>query len=186
MSKYYFAMAVVSLDGKIALDSSHFTNWTSAEDTEHLKNMLAASDCILVGNNTYKTAEEPLSRRNCAVISRQFHVPVHTVNETLRYCNPAYLNLKQYFEQSSWDSICVLGGTQIYSLALELGILQDIFLTIEPLLFGTGLPFFEKNANRTTKSIVPECHGPARCTLLSYKKLNKGGTLLLHYRLNES
>ena len=58
------AIAAVTIDGKIALDAHSGSAWTSREDKDFLHDMLDTSDVVVVGNNTYKAAIEPLSKRN--------------------------------------------------------------------------------------------------------------------------
>ena len=80
------AIVAVTIDGKIALDQSHFSDWTSKEDKDFLHEMLAAVDVIVVGNNTYKTAIEPLSKRNCVVLTTSVET-VERKSENLIYAN---------------------------------------------------------------------------------------------------
>ncbi len=179
MKKRYFALAASSIDGKIALHENHFTDWTSKEDYAHLQHMLADSDCILVGNNTYKVAEKPLSKRNCVVLSRKYTVGIQYEKSNLCFCNPAYIDIKTYFEQSTWNTICILGGTQTYHLALQKQMIEEIYLTIEPILFTQGLNLFDS-------PIIEDNHFSEyiQCTLQNYTKLNTRGTLLLQYTID--
>lgn len=70
MKPHIIAIAAVTIDGKIARHAGHFTDWTSPEDKTFLRSLLDKSDVVIVGNNTYKTAEGPLSKRNCIVFTR--------------------------------------------------------------------------------------------------------------------
>src|SRR3990170_3128013 len=81
------AIAAVTIDGKIALDAGHFSDWTSKEDKDFLHEMLDKSDVVIVGNNTYKTAIEPLSKRNCIVFTASVRTSEHK-GDMLTYCNP--------------------------------------------------------------------------------------------------
>ncbi len=182
MNKSYFALAACSIDGKIALHESHFTDWTSKEDTVHLRALLSSCDAIVVGNNTYKTAYEALSKRNCIVLSRQYQEALHQEHENLVYCNPSYMDLKEYLEKSAWKSICILGGTQTYSLALSRDILTELYITIEPLIFGRGLDLFELPAVRQEQA---DASSRRHCTLIRCTQLNSQGSLLLHYRITK-
>ena len=74
MSIKYIAIAAVTLDGKIAKNKDHVSDWTSPEDKVFMRALLDKSDVIIVGNNTYKTAIAPLSKRNCIVLSRSASV----------------------------------------------------------------------------------------------------------------
>ena len=161
------AIAAVTIDGKIALDTSHFSDWTSKEDKDFLHGMLNKADAIVVGNNTYKTAIEPLSKRNCIVLTTSVET-VERKSEDLTYANPAssdYFSILQ-----NYKIVAVLGGTKTYTWFLENDLLDELYLTIEPLVFGHGLPLFESSKDTS-----------AQFKLESTKQLNERGTLLLHY-----
>ena len=162
-------LAATTLDGKIAKHSKHFTDWTSSEDKKHMRQIMNKCDVILVGNNTYKTAIKPLSKRNCLVLSRSF-TTIKQINNNLVYINPEKINLKKYLTKQKYKTICILGGTSIYSWVLKNNMLDEIYLTIEPIIFGTGLNLFDiKIKKRQLK-------------LITSQKLNKAGSILLHYK----
>ena len=62
-------IAAVTIDGKIAKGPNHMSNWTSKEDKVFMRALLAKSDVVIVGNNTYNNirassfARDPESRR---------------------------------------------------------------------------------------------------------------------------
>lgn len=161
------AIAAVTIDGKIALDAGHFSDWTSAEDKDFLHKMLDESGVVVVGNNTYKTAIEPLSKRNCIVFTASVRTSEHK-SDVLTYCNPESSDCLPLMEK--YEKVAVLGGTQTYTYFLENDLLDEIYLTIEPLVFGRGLNLFESSKNID-----------AHFRLESTKPLNEKGTLLLHY-----
>ena len=82
----YILLAASTLDGKIAKHDKHFTDWTSPEDKQHLHKIMDTCDIIIVGNNTYKTAIKPLSKRNCLVLSKSIKKLKQT-NNNLVYIN---------------------------------------------------------------------------------------------------
>ncbi len=165
-------IAAVTIDGKIALDQGHFSDWTSKEDKDFLHEMLDTSDVVVVGNNTYKTAIEPLSKRNCIVFTASV-AELERKNEKLLYANPATVDIKRLLEPHA--TVALLGGTKTYTYFLENDLLDEIYLTIEPVVFGRGLPLFESGAA-----------GMRTFELLSSKQLNKKGSFLLRYAVSRS
>ncbi len=166
----YIAIAAITIDGKIAKGSGHMSDWTSKEDKNFLRKMLDKSDVIIVGNNTYKTAIKPLSKRNCIVFSRsagQFN----SRSANLMYINPNKTDIKKLIKNLGYKKIAVLGGAQTYSYFLETNLLNEIYLTIEPLAFGTGISLFSNKKP-----------GDYKFKLVSIKKLNKKGSVLLRYK----
>ena len=162
------AIAAVTLDGRIAAHEKHFSDWTSAEDKDVMRKLLDGSDVVLVGHNTYKTAIQPLSKRSCIVLTSSV-TEVKKESDLVTYINPQYSDLKKIL--SEYAIVACLGGTQTYTYLLEHGMLDEIYLTIEPIIFGTGLPLFQ------TKHSVQQ-----RWNLISMKSLNEHGSMLLHYK----
>lgn len=161
------AIVATTIDGKIALDAGHFSDWTSPEDKDFLHKMLDELDVIVVGNNTYKTAIEPLSKRNCIVFTSSVAISERKSGR-LFLVNAQTADVRKILE--TYKTVAILGGTQTYTYFLENNLLDEIYLTIEPLVFGRGLNLFE-----STKDINTHFR------LESTKKLNEKGSLLLHY-----
>ncbi len=157
----YILLAAMTLDGRIALNSKHLTDWTSPEDKQHMKKILDKCEAIIVGRKTYETAKAALRKRNCLVLSAK--------KKGAAYLNPAQTDLKKFILKNKYQNICVLGGTKTFNYALKNKMADEIYLTIEPLVFGRGLNLFELPLKKFPK------YG-----LISHKKLNTGGTLLLH------
>ena len=164
------AIAAVTIDGKIAKDEKHLSDWTSPEDKDFLHEKLDESDVVIVGNNTYQTALEPLSKRNCMVVTRRVKT-TKKISENCRLVNLENVDIIDLINKNNYKIIDVLGGTQIYSWFLKNNLINDFYLTIEPVVFGSGRPLFE--AGLTAE---------LRCRFVSIRKLNKKGSLLLHYK----
>ncbi len=167
------AIAAISVDGKIAVHSNQRSDWTSREDKQFLRSKLAEESLVVVGNNTYKASLGPLSSRNCLVFSRSVQ-GTKKASDLLTYCNPESPDeLKALLEKCS--QVFVLGGAQVYSYFLDHDLLTDLYLTIEPVVFGRGLSLFGDEKNLNTK-----------LSLESSRALNDHGSLLLHYLCNTS
>lgn len=163
---HYTAYAVMTIDGKIAKNPNHFSDWASKEDWEHFQASLEKHDVFIVGSNTFNTAKEHLLKRNTIVLTRK----VESVKESdgLVRLNLDKKDLDAYIKEKGYKEPAILGGTQVYTALI--GLMDDLYLTVEPIVFGKGLPLFDG------KDIEQ------RFILVSEKKLNDKGTLLFHYR----
>jgi dihydrofolate reductase len=131
--------------------------------------LLDQSDAVVVGNNTFKTAEEPLSKRNSIIFTRNVRDVERRGAKLLYYNADGPSSLKAIIEP--YRLVAVLGGARIYSYFLDRDFIDDLYLTIEPIVFGGGLDLF-KHEFAATK----------RFQLVSVRQLNQAGTVLLHYR----
>lgn len=163
----FIAFVAASVDGRISLAKRTFPDWTSKEDWRFLQKSLARVDAVIVGRNTYQTVVVRLRKRNTFVLSSR--VKKTRRIGTVTFVNPARVNFVELFKD--YKTVAVLGGGMVYGFMLEEGLLDEIFVTIEPLIFGRGKAMFV-NGPRT-----------AHLNLLSVKKLNRAGTILLHYQI---
>jgi dihydrofolate reductase len=162
--------AVSSIDGIIAKDSQHPTDWSSKEDKQFLRESLAASDLVVVGNNTLKITPQ----------LKKYPLVIFTKNEDLLknskedssypiYLNPEKKDLAKFAHKRNLQRIAILGGTQVFELCFKRGWFDHLYLTIEPVIFGFGLRLFSSNLQKHF-----------RLRLISLQKLNDSGTILLH------
>jgi len=163
----YVAFVASSVDGVISLEKKVLPDWTSKEDWDFLQGSLAGMGAVVVGRNTYEAAAVRLRKRNTYVFSRRTKGMARRSGVT--FVNPLYTDISKLLAQ--YNDVAILGGDTIYGIMLELGLLTDIFVTIEPYVFGKGTRMFT-GVSRATQ-----------LKLLSIKKLNNTGTLLAHYKV---
>src|SRR3989344_2203393 len=166
----YIAIAAITLDGKIAKNTHHMSDWTSKEDKIFMRAFLDKCDVVIVGNNTYKTAIKPLSKRNCIVFSKSANKLI-SKSAGLLYVNPNKTSVKKLIGKLGYQKVAILGGAQTYTYCLENKMLGELYLTVEPIVFGKGIDLF------ASKSFLDH-----KFKLISIKKLNKQGRLLLRYK----
>lgn len=164
----FIAFVAASIDGRISLKERTPPRWTSKEDWEFLQRSLARMDAVVVGRNTYEAAAARLRKRNTFVLSH--HPKAPSKRGTVTFVNPAKIHLARLLE--GYKSVAVLGGGMVYRCMLQKGLLDELFVTVEPLIFGRGKEMFVGGTKTT------------RATLLTVKRLNRTGTLLLHYRID--
>ncbi|MEK7166796.1 MAG: dihydrofolate reductase [Patescibacteria group bacterium] len=164
----YIAFVVTSIDGRISLSSKCSPNWTSKEDWDFFQKSLSHIDAVVVGRYTYQSVATRLRKRNTFVLSSRPKTFVR--RGTVVFVNPANVSLPKLL--AGYKSVAVLGGGAVYRFMLEQNLLDEIFITIEPIIFGRGKEMFIGGTQTT------------RVSLLSVKQLNKNGTLLLHYQIN--
>ena len=166
MSTKYIAYVAASIDGRISITEKTKPDWTSPEDWKFFQKELAKADAVVVGRNTYEAAKAPLQKRNTFVLSSRPKTLIRKGKVT--FLNPKSINLKELFQD--YKIVAVVGGGQVYQTMLDLGLLDELYLTIEPLILGRGKNMFVGGTRN-----IP-------LVLKSIKKLNSTGTILLHYQ----
>ncbi len=163
----YLAFVATSIDGRISVAKTHPPDWTSKEDWLFFQKALSRVDAVVVGRNTYTSVAERLSKRNTFVLSSR---PKKICRRgTVTFVNPVTVPLAPLFAR--YKTVAVLGGGMVYRFMLENGLLDELFVTIEPLVFGRGKEMFVGGTQTT------------RLRLHGIRQLNKNGTILLHYHV---
>ncbi len=167
-SKTQFVVFVAtSVDGRISLTKKTLPDWTSKEDWSFFQKSLQKFDAVIVGRNTYQAAATRLRQRTTFVLSSR--ISTSQRRGTVTFLNPARVDIKQLLKQ--YKRVAVLGGAMVYRTMLERGLLDELYITIEPLIFGRG------------QAMVIGGTITTQLRLISQRRLNKAGTLLLHYKI---
>jgi len=164
----YTAFVATSVDGRSSLTEKTLPDWNSQEDRQFLHQSLSHMDAVVVGRKTYEAAAKHLRKRITYVFSSRPTTLCH--RESVTFVNPVRVDLEKLFQDHK--NVAVLGGGMAYRFMLENHLLDELFVTVEPLIFGRGTPMFTGGTKTT------------RLDLLSSRPLNSSGTLLLHYRIN--
>ncbi|MBW3569006.1 dihydrofolate reductase family protein [Candidatus Parcubacteria bacterium] len=159
-----YIIAAMTADGFIARNSNELIDWTSSEDKKFFREMTKKSGVLIMGGNTYRTFKEPLpGRRNIVYSHQNIEQPeVETTRES-----PAQLVQRLKIEGAS--QVAIAGGSSIYTMFLKAGVVTDIYLTLEPLMFGKGIKLLQEDVN-------------TKLTLNGVSKFNEN-TVLLHYKV---
>ncbi|MEK7581976.1 MAG: dihydrofolate reductase family protein [Patescibacteria group bacterium] len=137
-------IAAVSADGFIARHTTEKANWTSKADKEYFKSFTKKIGTIIMGSTTFETIGKMLPGRRIIVLSRNKTYPgirgVETSNETPR-------ELLERLEHEGTREVVVCGGTTIYSEFMKEGLVDTVVLTVEPVVFGSGIKLFTLDTN---------------------------------------
>ena len=103
MTPKFTAVAVMTIDGKIAKNSKHNVNWSSPEDKIFLRQKISQYDVIIVGRNTFEVAKKALTKkeyatRNYIVLTRSAKTLKKQSRQVL-YLNPQKIDLKKTIEK---------------------------------------------------------------------------------------
>nr|AIA14428.1 Dihydrofolate reductase [uncultured bacterium] len=159
-----FIIAAVTADGFIAKDQNHAAFWTSKEDKARFVELTKKAGVVVMGSQTYKTLPRPLQERVNIVYSRDKNFEGAEVTQDDPY------ELMRKLEARGFSEVAICGGSQIYSMFMKAKLVDKLYLTIEPLVFGSGITLFKEDMLFDL-------------TLLSHTKTDKH-TLLLEYKVN--
>lgn len=167
---------VETIDGKTTKwHTQNTSSWASAEDQDHFAQMRNNSKVIIMGSKTYLAAQDEIhanpDRLRIIMTKTPQQFNNATIAQQLEFTNDEPVTLVKNLEKRGYTSALLVGGSQINKAFFEAGLVHEIFLTIEPKIFGSGNP------------PIAESEINVELKLISSTQLNEQGTLLLHYKV---
>lgn len=132
----------ITLDGRIAKDSQHLSDWQEKADKVLFVEKTKEAGVLIMGRTTYDTIGRPLPGRKNIVLTR---TPQKSENKDLEYINDAPANILQKLEKEGYKEVMLVGGTMVNTLFQEAGLIDEVLLTISPVLFGSGMGLFDES-----------------------------------------
>jgi dihydrofolate reductase len=136
-------IAAVTLDGKIAKSKNHNVDWTSKEDKQFFRQEVQKAGVVIFGANTYQTMGKVMPGVLNIIMTRepQKFIDQYKSNLLEFTCDPPRV-LLNHLQAKGYEKVVIAGGSTIYSLFLKEDLVDEIYLTIAPKIFGFGMPLF--------------------------------------------
>jgi dihydrofolate reductase len=135
---------VSTLDGKITRwGDPKVSSWTSEEDKKYFRKTWNEAPLIVMGSNTFR-AEKLGSVKDHLIVVMTRHPSTYKDKEVrgqLEFSDESPAQLAARFEKASFERMLVVGGAHIATSFLKAGLINEIWLTIEPKIFGKGGSF---------------------------------------------
>ena len=144
-------IVATSANGYIAQDEQDKINWTSTEDRRLFADITKEAGVVVMGNTTYKTLKGPLVDRLTIVMSRHSQ---HSQPGIVEFTHNTPQEIISSLEKRNFSTVCIAGGSQIYSLFLSTNLVNEIWITINPVVFAKGIPLFNASIPLTSLQLV--------------------------------
>ncbi len=162
-------VAAISVDGRIAQkEGQTSTDWTSQEDKKFFVEKTKEAGVLVMGRKTYETIGRPLPNRLNVIMTRDVG-QFESIEGTLEFTKATPAGILTDLEIRGFKEVIIAGGAGVYSLFLKEGLVTDLYLTVEPIIFGAGIPLIDGIDSK-------------RLELVESKKLGEQ-SVLLHYRI---
>lgn len=125
----------------IARNSYELVNWTSPEDKQQLRAGMRGADVLIIGSNTYTASQDVLAPYRC-IVFKETEQQIHRINGNAVCFNPGNTpeRLVPYCQEQGYCRVAVLGGSHVYAWFVKHELLDEFYITIEPVTFGDGIP----------------------------------------------
>jgi dihydrofolate reductase len=139
---HVFLLAAISADGFIGGGPEHRSfEWTSEEDKKFYVDSIKRARVVVMGMRTFKTfSRYPRGLKYVLYTNspEEFVNPKPEVIQTLATKDDPKKILAQ-LESEGYDEVAICGGATIYTMFLKAGVVDTLYLSVEPVLFGSGV-----------------------------------------------
>lgn len=139
---------VMSLDGCLTRHEEPGVGFASEADRRYFHQALAEFDCTLMGHGTFEARRDAilgaLSPRRLRVVWTR-HPDRHSAEEQaglLEFRDGKPSAILDRLAERGYSGCAVLGGAALFTACLEERRMPELWVTIEPRVFGTGQRMF--------------------------------------------
>lgn len=161
-----FIIAALTADGLVAKNTDHKADWTSRADKIFFQQKTKAAGVLIMGLKTFETlGNVPLKDRRNIIYSENKIEGIETTSE-----EPKVLLAR--LEKEGVKEVAICGGVSIYNMFMASGLVDKIFFTIEPIIFGKGLSIFREDME-TKLQLVDATKLEGGAVVLEYNVIKK-------------
>jgi dihydrofolate reductase len=166
--------AAASLDGYIA-GPEEAIDWIRSSDdsADILKRLWKGVDTILMGRKTWDFAQRrgggPRSASLCTIVfSRTMKDPP----DGAELVRDDAVGFVRALKQGEGGGIFLMGGGELASALIEGGVVDEIGVSVHPLLLGDGVPLFRPMQGRVELAPIEQRPIANGCVYVRYEVLN--------------
>jgi len=162
---------VSTLDGKVTKWSeAQVKLWSSHQDQDYYKKVWNESRLIVMGSNTFNAGSFPSVNHQLIVMTghpdkyENLKIPGQ-----IEFTSESPAKLTDRFKSKGHEQMLVVGGPHVATSFLKEQLIDELWLTLEPKVFGIGDNFATDNKL------------DINLRLIHFEKVNEQGTLITKY-----
>ncbi len=163
---------VSTLDGKVTKwGDPQVRDWSSLQDQQYYQQTWNNAKLIVMGSKTFIAEKFSASKDRLLLVMTQniSKYNQYEVPGQLEFTDKKPNNLVEQFQKKTYETMMIAGGAHIATSFLKEQLIDELWLTIEPKIFGAGGNF------------VIEEKLDIDLQLISCEKVNDQGTLITKY-----
>ncbi|MCD8484233.1 dihydrofolate reductase [Candidatus Woesebacteria bacterium] len=136
---------------------------------------LKQSDAIIIGRQTFNTFHRYPKNSHWYIYTSQPEKFAAPTTPTVQFeaTNVPPAELLEQLKAKGYSSVALCGGSSIYSLFLQAGLVDKLYLTVEPLVFGTGIPLFSEDLGKLPLKLVQTHSLSSQTLVLEYEVVSR-------------
>ncbi|MBU0974303.1 dihydrofolate reductase family protein [Patescibacteria group bacterium] len=146
-------IASITVDGFIAQNVEQSSlRWTSKEDTKFFVEFTKKVGVLIMGSKTFETINRPLPDRKIIVLTRSKKYDQFSLDQVVAEGREIREVLEE-LKTSGQKEVAITGGTSIYTQFMKAKLVDELYLTVEPIVFGSGLKLFNESLDQKLELI---------------------------------
>ncbi|MBF0209972.1 MAG: dihydrofolate reductase [Desulfamplus sp.] len=131
----------MTLDGKIAKHSMDPVDWTGKADKKKFVEITKNAGAVIMGSSTFKTIGQVLKGRRNIVMTKEpsFYSNQFAGSDNLEFTDKSPTQILKSLKDDGFESVALIGGSKINSLFAAQNLIDEIYITLVPKIFGQGL-----------------------------------------------
>ncbi len=171
---------VSSLDGKLTKwKGNDIYEWSSREDFIHFQKVKSENNLLVMGSGTFDKVKniegaglKPEKERLRVILtSKPQQYQKYVIPGQMEFSDESPRQLIARLSERGYKQMLLVSGGKVATSFFKEQLVDELWLTIEPKIFGSGEPLVQEGAFDISLK------------LLSMEKLNSQGTLLLKYQV---
>jgi dihydrofolate reductase len=168
-------IAAMTIDGFIGRSTTDRSfDWTSPEDKQFYVDTIKRARVVVMGLRTFQTfTRYPKGLKFVLYTTKpeEFENPKPHLIETWATKEDPRKVLQQ-LESEGYEEVAICGGATIYTMFLKACLVDQLDLTIEPVLFGRGVPLLSEELNTQLELVETKKLSP-RTILNTYRSVDR-------------
>lgn len=138
-------LMAITLDGRIGKTSEHFVDWAGKEDRKLFVEVTKKAGVVIMGSKTYDTLNKPLPGRKNIILTRNKNRKSEW--EDLIFTDKKPREILNDLEKEGFSEAVIAGGALINSVFAKENLIDEVIVTISPLIFGYGFSLFTQDVS---------------------------------------
>lgn len=159
----------ITANGLIAREDDS-VDWLSPQSWASYKKILQDTGCAVIGRRTYELMSLEEFVKDCLYVVLTSK-PFKSQNPNIIFTHQSPREILRFLEDKGLHTVCVAGGGRVNSAFIKAGLIDELYLDVEPIILGQGISLFWPDNFEFNLQLV------------GVDKLNN--TLRLHYKVKK-
>jgi dihydrofolate reductase len=159
MRKVILGLAV-TLDGYIEGPNGEY-DWCFTDQDYGLSEFFSRVDTIFIGRKSYEMARQHAKNNNGELVPGLPRMKEYVFSQTLKHVEEDAILLSgdtlaeaKKIKELPGKDIWLFGGASLTDALMKEGLVDELWMSVHPLLLGSGKPLFRPQDNRTKLSLL--------------------------------